>query len=340
MKIGIVGGSFDPIHYGHIEMAKTALNQLDCEQVWFMPTQDTPLKDRSLSKSLDRVAMIESVLSMDSRFRICLNEVKKEGKSYTIDTLRELKGEYPEDDFVFMIGTDQLKQFHQWKEADQLLKLAQFVCVDRYGQKLESSYSIQTLHMDLMPVSSSDIRKGNKLNYLPASVLSYIYSHRLYIQGFVKERVNEHRYQHSISVANLCEEMALSNGLDGQKAYLIGLFHDIAKSMSKIEMEKWMDILCPENKAYAPAVWHGFVGSEIVDRIFYLSDPEIKNAIYHHVLGTSTNPYAMIVFCADKTDPLRGYDSTAQIQACKENLYEGFQWIKKENEKYLRKENV
>ncbi len=340
MRIGIVGGSFDPIHYGHIEMAKTALNQLACEEAWFMPTQDTPLKERSLSHSKDRVSMIESILSMDCRFRLCLKEVQKEGKSYTIDTLRELKKEYPKDEFVFLIGTDQIRQFDQWKEADQLVQLAQFVCVDRYGEQLESKYPIQTIHMDLMPVSSSDIRKGNCLNYLPKSVLSYIYRHRLYIQDFIKERVNTHRYLHSCSVASLCEEMAIANGLDGQKAYLIGLFHDIAKNMDKDEMEKWMDILCPENKSYAFPVWHGFVGSEIVDRIFYLKDPEIKNAIYHHVLGTSTNPYAMIVFCADKTDPLRDYDSTKQIQACKEDIYAGFQWIKEENEKYLRKEKL
>ena len=340
MRIGIVGGSFDPIHYGHIEMAKTALDQLNCEEVWFMPTQDTPLKERTLTKSDDRVAMIESILSFDSRFRLCLKEVQKKGKSYTIDTLRELKAEYPNDNFVFLIGTDQMKQFDRWKEADQLVQLAQFVCVDRYGEQCQSSYPIQTIHMSLMPVSSSDIRKGNKLNYLPKPVLSYIYQHRLYIQDFIKERVNTHRYNHSCSVASLCEQMAIANGLDGQKAYLIGLFHDIAKNMSKDEMEKWMDILCPEIKSYAVAVWHGFVGSEIVDRIFYLNDPEIKNAIYHHVLGSSTNPYAMIVFCADKTDPLRDYDSTAQIQACKEDIYAGFQWIKEENEKYLRKEKI
>lgn len=338
MRIGIVGGSFDPIHYGHIQIAKTALDQLHCDQVWFMPTQDTPLKSRGLTESRHRVAMIERILPMDSRFRLCLKEVERQGKSYTIDTLKELRQEYPLDQFVWFIGNDQLEQFDQWKGADELVKLAEFVCVDRDGVLIDTKYPIQRVRMPMMPVSSSEIRNGNKLNYVPEDVLSYIYATRLYITDFVKERVNEHRYLHSCSVANLSEEMAIANGLDGQKAYLIGLFHDIAKKMSKEEMEKWMDILCPENKSYATAVWHGFVGSEIVDRIFYLRDPEIKNAIYHHVLGTSTNPYAMIVFCADKTDPLRDYDSSELIAACKEDIYTGFQRIKAENEKYLRKE--
>lgn len=338
MKIGIVGGSFDPIHYGHIQMAKTALEQCDCQEVWFMPTQDTPLKERSLTESRHRVAMIEKVLAMDTRFKLCLKEVQRQGKSYTIDTLRELKQEYSDDAFVWMIGNDQLAQFDQWKEVDQLVQLADFVCVDRDGALIQTKYPVQRIHMPMMPVSSSEIRKGNKLNYVPEAVLAYIYANRLYIKDFVKERVDEKRYRHSVSVANLCEEMALANGLDGQKAYLIGLFHDIAKRLPLEEMEKWMDAICPEHKHYAPPVWHGFVGSEIVDRIFYLQDPEIKAAIYHHVLGTSENPYAMIVFCADKTDPLRDYDSTKEIALCKKDIKAGFQWIKEENEKYLRKE--
>ena len=105
--------------------------------------------------------------------------------------------------------------------------------------------------------------------------------------------------------------------------------------MTVKEMEPWMDILCPENKSYAPAVWHGFVGSEIVDRIFEIHDPQIKNAIYHHVLGTSEDPYAMIVFCADKLDPLRDYDTSYGIGLCNENIYKGFLYECEENRKYL-----
>ena len=138
MKIGIVGGSFGPIHYGQIQMAKPALEQCDLQEVWFMPTQDTPLKERSLTESRHRVAMIEKVLAMDTRFKLCLKEVQRQGKSYTIDTLRELKQEYPDDAFVWMIGNDQLAQFDQWKEVDQLVQLADFVCVDRDGALIQT----------------------------------------------------------------------------------------------------------------------------------------------------------------------------------------------------------
>lgn len=339
MKIAILGGSFDPIHYGHLAIAHTALERLQCDQVWFLPSHDTPLKEKKQTEAHHRVAMLERAIQGVPAFAICDAEIRRKGVSYTVDTLRELIRLYPEDSFVWLIGNDQLRQFSQWKDADQLVKMAQFVCVDRDGQLDETTYPIQRITMEPVPVSSSQIRLGQRLNYVPESVLEYMYQHELYLEGFVQSRVTKKRFQHSCSVADLCRQFARANQYDEHKAYLAGLFHDIAKSMKREEMEPWMDILCPANKDYPVAVWHGFVGSEIVDRIFGLRDPDLKEAIYHHVLGTSTNPYAMMVFCADKTDPLRGYDSGDMIRACMENLEQGFHYVKEENERYLRKGN-
>ena len=80
-----------------------------------------------------------------------------------------------------------------------------------------------------------------------------------------------------------------------------------------------------------------FCRGRVVDRIFYIKDWRIKNAIYHHVLGTSKDPYAMAVFCADKLDPLRDYDTSKGIQLCNQDLYKGFLKVKEDNERYLKK---
>ncbi|MBP3872043.1 MAG: nicotinate (nicotinamide) nucleotide adenylyltransferase [Faecalicoccus sp.] len=335
MNIAILGGSFDPIHYGHIAIGRTALEKLPVDEVWYMLTKSTPLKDRSLTEDTHRLRMLELALEKEPNLKPCTIELEREGKSFTIDTLSILKERYPEHDFWWIIGNDQLEQFDKWKGADKLVTMAHFVCVDRDGKFGSSKYDIQKIHMTPMPVSSSQIRNGDRLNYVPSPVMEYIYANRLYITDFVRTRVKEKRYLHSLSVADLCEKLAASNGLDTQKAYLIGLFHDIAKSMDKEHMQPWMEIICPENMKYDLPVWHGFVGSEIVDRIFYLHDPVIKNAIYHHVLGTGTDPYSMIVFCADKLDPLRGYDSKPLIDACMNDIYKGFEAVKKANDQYL-----
>ena len=335
MKIGILGGSFDPIHEGHIAMARHAYEQLGLDEVWILPTAKTPLKPRDLTDNEHRLNMIQIAIQNYPQFRLCTMEMEREGMSYTVDTARELTQKYPNDSFYWIIGNDQLAQFDQWKDADKIVEMVQVVSFDRDGKTSNTTYNIKTLHMPAMPVSSSEIRIGNKLNYMNPEVLNYIYDNRLYVENFVKTRVNEKRYKHSLSVAKLCEEFAYNNDLDEQKAYYIGLFHDIAKRMTKEEMEPWMDIICPENKKYAVPVWHGFVGSEIVDRVFYITDWQIKNAIYHHVLGTSDDPYAMIVFCADKLDPLRPYDTSYGIGLCNEDIRKGFEYEKMENKKYL-----
>lgn len=338
MKIAIIGGSFDPIHYGHLQMGKEAISQLEVDEVWYMPTKITPLKDRVLTDEADRVNMIKLAIKQDSRFKLCTLELERDTKSYTIDTLKELKKQY-DHEFYWIIGNDQLMQFDKWKEPEELLKLAHFVCFDRDGVLNDTKYAIQRVHMPMMPVSSSELREGNKLNYLPSSVLEYIYKNRIYVKNFIKNRVNEKRYLHSLSVAKLCEEFAISNGYDVDVAYYVGLFHDVCKAMPKEKMLAWMEIICPENIKYEVPVWHGFVASEVIDRIFYLKDERIKHAIYHHVLGTSDEPYAMIVFCADKLDPLRDYDSSKLRKLCNEDLVTGFIKVKEENDKYLKRGN-
>lgn len=337
MKIAIVGGSFDPIHNGHIQLANQAIVRLDVDEVWFMPTKSTPLKDHALTLDQERLAMIDLVVKTNPKFKVCTLELERSGKSYTYDTLKVLKQKYPNDDFYWIIGNDQLKQFDQWKHADELVKMAQFVCFDRDGQMENSKYDILCMHMPMVPVSSTQIRQGNCLNYVPIDVLQYMYQNRLYVENFVASRLTEKRMKHSLSVASLCESFALHNGYDMHRAYYVGLFHDVAKYMPEEEMLKWMKVICPENISLSPLVWHGFVGAAVTKSVFYVEDPLIYNAIYHHVLGTSKEPYAMMVFCADKLDPLRGYDSSALIQLCNENLGKGFDAVKIQNKKYLKK---
>lgn len=337
MRIAIVGGSFDPIHDGHIQMANQSLQGLGVDEVWFMPTSSTPLKDHDLTLDQERLAMIDLVVKKNLKFKVCTLELERAGKSYTYDTLKKLIETYPEHEFYWIIGNDQLMQFDKWHNPNELVKMAHFVCFDRDGKLSDSKYDIVCMTMPAVPVSSSEIRMGNKLNYLPEEVLRYIYRNRLYVKDFVASRLTEKRYKHSLSVAKLCEEFALNNGYDMHIAYYIGLFHDIAKYMPKDEMLKWMQSVCPENMEYPVAVWHGFVGAAVTKDIFLIENPIIYNAIYHHVLGTSQDPYAMMVFCADKLDPLRGYDSTKLIEICNKDIKEGFDLVVQQNREYLKR---
>jgi nicotinate-nucleotide adenylyltransferase len=340
MKIAILGGTFDPIHAGHMQMAFTALNTLGADKVWLMPAGKTPLKERKLTSKKDRLAMCKLAAANYENIEVCTLELERKGKSYTIDTLIELKKRYPEHEFIWLIGNDQLQQFDSWKGADQLVELARFVCFDRDGKMDESIYDIECIKMDPVPVSSTQIRQGKKLEYLEKNVLDYIYKNRLYIYDFVSSRMNERRYLHSLSVASLCQSFACSNGYDENKAYLIGLFHDVAKAMDINKQKEWIEQNAPQYISDAPACWHGPVGAGVVRDEFLIEDETIYNAIYHHVHGSSKDPYAMMVFAADKLDPLRGYDSAKSIEACLLNIESGFEKVYQENRAYLKEKEI
>lgn len=275
----------------------------------------------------------------DPRFRICTVDLSRSGPSYTVDTLRILKKQFPEVEFTWLIGADQANQFSKWKDADELFKLADFAVVDRDGKEPEDSpYPFKRIPMIYTPVSSSEIRSGTKINFLPDAVRQYILDQGLYLVNWVGHQVSAKRLAHSASVARLCKMMAKAHGLDEHKAWLAGLFHDVAKDMPVEEQRKWVAAINPAGLSEHHAIWHGYAGSEIVKRVYGIDDPVIQNAIFNHVKGTSYDPYAMIVFAADKLDPLRGYDSKPLIKACMLDLYNGFMLVKRENREFLDKE--
>ncbi|MFR7638078.1 nicotinate (nicotinamide) nucleotide adenylyltransferase [Allobaculum fili] len=340
-KVALLGGSFDPVHNGHIAMANAALEQLGADEVWFVPARISPLKDRVLTDPVHRLNMLRLACQQNEHFRISDVEFKRNGTSYTIDTIRTLKKQFDDIEFYWLIGADQAAQFEEWKDWQQLLKEAHFVVADRQQQLdlLKKDYGMIRLSMEPVDVSSSQIRTGFRLNLMPESVRQYCLDHELYLPAWIQPQMDPARFAHSCSVARLCRELARAHHLDEHKAWLIGLFHDIAKDLPKEEQAKWVKAAFPPSALQEHhAIWHGYAGSEIVWRIYGLYDPVIRNAISNHVKGTSYDPYAMIVFVSDKLDPLRGYDSSALYHACLHDLYNGFLLVKAENKAYLEKE--
>lgn len=339
-KVALLGGSFDPVHNGHIAMADAALEKLGVDEVWLIPASQSPLKSRILTQGSKRLAMLRLVCQHHPQFRICDVELKRHGVSYTIDTLKTLHDQYPDYEFYWLLGADQAAQFEQWKDSQTLKTLAHFAVAER-GEVLEKigiPKGFIPLPMEPVDVSSSQIRNGRRLNLMPDYIRQYILDEELYLTWWIKPQMNPARFAHSNSVARVCRELAKAHGYDEHKAYLAGLFHDVAKDMPKAEMEKWIRACFPEAINEHHAIWHGYVGSQVIDRVFGIHDPMIANAIGNHVKGTSYDPYAMMVFIADKVDPLRGYDSSALYHACLHDLYNGFLLVKAENKAFLEKE--
>ncbi|MBN6205631.1 nicotinate-nucleotide adenylyltransferase [Ralstonia pickettii] len=184
-KIGILGGTFDPPHIGHLIIAEEVRLALDLEEVWFIPTYTPPHKDTTKTNVNDRIAMIKLAIASNPFFKMNTIEIERSGKSYTIDTIRSLKKIHTDSKFYFIIGADMVEYLPHWQEIDALIKLVTFVGVKRSGYELKTPYDILTVDIPLIDISSSMLRnwlrKDRSAKYIvPDEVHSYIKGEKLY----------------------------------------------------------------------------------------------------------------------------------------------------------------
>lgn len=138
MAIALYGGSFDPIHIGHLITAVNAVETYNLDKVIFIPSHITPLKDRSLEASdLDRFEMIQRSIKNNSKFIVSDYEINNDGVSYSYNTVKYFKDNYPDEKIYFIIGTDRAKDLKKWYNIEELSKLVTFIFVARDGEKLE-----------------------------------------------------------------------------------------------------------------------------------------------------------------------------------------------------------
>lgn len=197
MKIGILGGTFDPIHYGHLLLAETAYDRFGMDKVLIMPAGDPYFKvDRGVSSDPDREAMTRLAIADNPHFEFSDLELKREGDTYTVDTLKILKDQHLYDDLYFIVGSDTLFQMEKWYKPQEIFQLATILSscrnipnaeLNAQMDYLRGKYGakIVNLYMPNIDISSTDIREKvkNKMSvkyFTPDSVIDYIKEHQLY----------------------------------------------------------------------------------------------------------------------------------------------------------------
>ena len=186
-RIGILGGTFNPPHLGHLLMAEQVGNQLELDEVWFMPTAKPPhAPGKTTIASQHRVQMIQLAIENKPLFKVQPYEIHRGGVNYTVDTMRHFVETYPESDFYFIIGSDSANDLSTWKQIDELVQLVQFVGVRRPGEfPYQGQYPILWVDSPLIELSSTEIRLRvyleQSIRYqVPSKVEAYIQKHKLY----------------------------------------------------------------------------------------------------------------------------------------------------------------
>ena len=191
MRVGIMGGTFDPIHHGHLVAASEVADRFVLDEVVFVPTGYPWQKgDVTVSSSEDRYLMTVIATASNPRFHVSRVDIDREGPTYTVDTLRDLRAAYgPETELFFITGADALAKILSWKDADTLFGLAHFVSVTRPGYELNDDHlpadTVSKISVPAMSISSTDCRRrvaeGQPVWYLvPDGVVQYIAKRRLY----------------------------------------------------------------------------------------------------------------------------------------------------------------
>jgi nicotinate-nucleotide adenylyltransferase len=198
MKLGILGGTFDPVHYGHLLMAEQCREQCELDEVWFLPTGSPPHKQGvHITNGEIRAEMLELAIAGHPVFSVSRREIEQEGTTYTFETLEKLHEEDPQRELYFLIGADSLADLPDWRTPARIIELATVVAVNRGDRPLPSleplqeklgeavAEKIQYVSMPGIDLSATDLRRrvkeGKSIRYTtPRAVEVYIEEHSLY----------------------------------------------------------------------------------------------------------------------------------------------------------------
>ncbi len=312
MKIGIMGGTFDPIHNGHLMLGEYAKDLFALDEIWFMPNGNPPHKMNAKieSQTKHRVEMVRRAIADKDGFVLQLYEVERKEINYSYLTMEHFKEAYPECEFYFIIGADSLFALESWVHPEKLVKTCVILAAYRDDKNTDEmmtqiSYLNQKYGADIrllktpnVDISSTEIRHRLKnglsvRDMIPESVYQYIQEHHLFSDNLeeLKEKVRqsqkESRFAHTLGVVETAIQLAKFYQEDVRKAEIAALLHDCAK------------------EAY-PGLQHAEKGAELAKTEYGIDDIDILNAIRWHTTGRpGMSKLEKIIYIADYIEPNR-----------------------------------
>ena len=342
MKMGLFGGSFDPIHQGHVQMALKLAESLDLDGVLLMPTFVPPHKIREQMASAEhRLAMCRLAAEEHPLLQVSDMELTRGGASFTVDTLRSLCEMYPDAQWHLFVGADMFVTLRTWYRFDEIAQMAVLCTVPRAGTDNESlaEYAEQlreagaecyVASQPVMDVSSTQIRdrinSGESLcDLVSPSIEQYIRQHGLYrcsdgmdqrnrdeqFIEIIRARLSDYRFRHSLCVADEAKRLAMRYGADPEKAYTAGILHDIMKDTDGATQRQLFDqygIVLDDIETVSPMLWHAHSGELFIRHILGVYDEDVLQAVRYHTTGRANmSVLEKVVFVADFTSADRNY---------------------------------
>ena len=341
MKLGILGGSFNPFHLGHLSLAGKVLSTLNLDRVVFIPAYRSPFKLNGESiedNANDRIRMIAAAIAGDNRFTIDNCEIKRGGVSYTIDTLEDIIARYlPTGKPVLIIGDDLADEFPKWRDSERILKLADIAIACRLNSAA-GNYPFKHIQIvnDIMDISSHTVRqkisrRENWESLVLPGTRAIIENKQLYgysgevrikeiepddeilrVEKAARETLSIERFLHSRHTAVHAYDLCCRFGLDPMDGYLAGIAHDLAKQMDNkqiLKIIKSEGIKLSAIEKDKPNLLHGKAAEVLLRERFCIHNKEVLEAVALHTAGSENmGLLAKVIYIADKTECSRNID--------------------------------
>ena len=364
MKIGIFGGTFNPPHLGHITAAREAFALLSLDRLLLIPAglpphKELPAGSPTAAQRLEMTRLAAEATELGDRVEVLDLELRREGRSFTSDTLEALKAQYPEDELWLLMGTDMFLSLQTWHEPERVLSLVNIAAFGRRAADTESSFAVQreylcrtwpqanirTLSISVVvEVSSTELREklkaGQGSELLAPAVYGYILREGLYHTGadlkhlpleqlrpVALSYLKHKRIPHVLGTEQEAVRLAERYGADVEKARVAALLHDCTKKLSMEEQlalcEKY-GIQLDELEQKTLKLLHSKTGAAVARDMFGVDD-EIYSAIWYHTTGhADMSKLEKIIYLADYIEPSRDFPGVDGLRnVCYEDLDKG-----------------
>jgi nicotinate-nucleotide adenylyltransferase len=338
MRYAILGGSFNPVHIGHLFLADAALSELGYDRVILIPAFTSPFKSGAeAAPAEDRLEMLLASIAGDPRITVDDCEIRRTGISYTIDTLLDIEARYrPEGKLGLILGDDLVGDFSQWKRINEIVERVDIIVAHRRSAEgVALPYPFRQLNNDILELSSGSVREhiqnhgpwrylvpaGARLiieerglyGYAPTSAASVnpagLSAAIVHMEHTVRSLLNPVRFLQSRNTALLAFDLCARFGLDPQAGYLAGITHDMCKSCPETDLLRLAEkdgggISKLERKK--PSLLHGRAAAVLLGERFGIADAAVIEAVRLHTVGAEDmGALAKIVYTADKIEVSR-----------------------------------
>ena len=347
-RIGIYGGSFNPPHIGHMEAARRAISELKLDQLLLIPAGQAPHKKtpEGTPAPEHRLEMLRIATQGMEKVRVCDLEIRRDGPSYTYETVEKLRELYPEAELILLMGTDMFLSFMTWNQPERILQNASLGVFCRGLRKEKDAIHAKKAEMEafgakvvlvdnpVIEVSSTQMRRMLVFRFgkflLPRGVDDYIRQHKLYgtdrdyrnlpMEELERVAIPLHdpkRVKHVLGCRDTAARLAKIWGVDPEIAARAGLLHDITKALDgplQLTLCDEYGTILDDFSAKYPKTLHALTGSLVAERIFG-EPPEIVEAIRSHTTGKANmTTLEKIIYVADYMEPNRDFPGVEKLR--------------------------